>query len=322
MNENDKIKKNNSESTFLGARVSALIEIVCFFFILFIIALIFGMEYNFFTASPHPFWILVVLISAQYGTIEGLLAALAATAIFLLGDLPPRNILQDKSEYFFFIGKTPILWFITAVILGELRMKHIRARDQLKKAALQAAEKETKIKEAYTALKKIKERLEMRVASEMQTSLMVISAFKELEELGKEGVIKGACDLTKALVAPDKFSIFLLESRELKLVAFWGWEPSDQYLESFGPDTPLFQEIVGKKRTISADSFDSFILGKEGVLVAPIVADNAAAQVLGMIKVEQIPFLRLRTATIESLRTIGTWVGKAYANVLAHMDEK
>ncbi len=298
-------------SSFLGIRVSALVEIACFFIILTLIGFISG-ETNLYSVSPHPYWILIIFISAQYGTLAGLLSAIIATILYFSGPLPFQNITQEWHAYFFSLGKLPMLWIVTAFLLGELRMKHIRERDRLKDIANKARERESKLAESYQALKKIKERLEMRIASETQTTLMVITAFKELENQGKEGAIKGASELTKILVAPEKFSIYLLNpTNELKKVFTNGWNHAEKYSETFDPNSLLYQEIISKKKVISILSADSEVLGSEGVLAAPLV-NPTSKHVVGMIKIEQIPFQRLTTSTIESLSKIGEWVGKAY----------
>lgn len=303
------------ETRFFGLRVSAIVEIILFFLILFLIALLNNVDFNFFKASPHPYWILVILISAQYGILEGLLAAAVSTIMLMLGPLPERSALEDKFEYFFILSKTPLQWFIAALILGELRMKHIRERDSLREIAKTAEEKEKKVAESYNALKKIKERLELRVVSETQTALMAIAAFKKLEESTKESVISGTCDLIKMLIAPEKFSIYLLEAGQLKQIFFEGWEPGDTFADSFGPDSSLYREIIDRKEVVSIYGIGAPALGKEGLLAGPIVSSDSE-QAFGMLKIEQIPFLRLRTTAIETLQLIGELVGRAYSNAL------
>ena len=291
----------------------AVVETLIFFVILFLIAAIFSLPFNFFKVCPHPFWIIVILISCQYGTVEGVFAAIVATLIFLLGPLPVREVLDDRSDYFFVVAKTPILWFVTAVILGELRMKHIRERNELKIAAIEAEEKEKKVANAYNSLKKIKERLEIRVASDIQTALMVVGAFKKIEETGREGTVKGASELIKILVAPEQFSIFLLNNQgELRCAASNGWEEKDHYQRHFSPSSQLYQEVIINKRIISIYTNDTETLGSEGLAAAPII-DEESQVVYGMIKIEQIPFLRLRTTALGALKIIGEWVGSSYA---------
>lgn len=301
------------ESFFLGVRVSAWVEIVCFFLITTFIAFLIGINYNYFSISPHPFWIVVLLISAQYGTLAGLLAAFFSTLIYLSGALPKQTILQEWNDYFFLIAKLPLLWFVTALILGELRMKHIRERDHLRVLALETEEREKKLAESYEALKRLKERLEMRVASETPTTLMIVEAFKKLEDSDKNEIPLNACELTKIFLAPEKFSLFLFDHHELTCKETRGWDTSDPYSKSFSSTTPLYQEIVEKKHAVSLLAADPMILGKEGVLAAPIQA-SSTGPVLGMIKIEQIPFQRVNVALIESLRLVGYSIGKAYAN--------
>lgn len=306
------ILKQPLGKSFLGIRLSALYEIFLFFLFTTVIAWFAGTSINFFTVSPHPFWIVVVLISVQYGTNEGLIAALASTVVWLLGAFPEQTILQNKFQYSLFIGKMPILWFCSAVVLGELRMRQIRERDRLRQAAAEAAAKEQKIADAYEAMKKIKERLEIHVASDLQTTLMAITAFKRLEDSGKEdGIVQGAGELVQTLVSPEKFSIFIMQSGVLKFVMADGWEPSDTYMRSFGPDALLFQEVIGKGKAVFIHRSDPYILANQGVAAVPIMAPNKQ-EVYGMIKIEQIPLIRLRTTAIETLETIGEWVGTAY----------
>ena len=286
-----------------------------FFAFLILLSFVVGAKINYYGISPHPFWIIIILIAAQYGIFEGIIAALVSTAILLLGPIPARNVLQDYFDYFFFLAKLPMLWIATATILGSIRMKHIAERDRLKDIATQSEEKQKQVAESYNALKNIKERLEFKLASEMQTALMEIKAFIELEEYGKEGIINGAKEITKALVAPENFSIFILESNRLERIAFEGSEVETKYSKIITSDTLLYKEIVDKKKVVSINTSDPKILNDEGVLAAPII-DVKKEKVYGMIKIELIPFLRLRTNTIESLKSIGELVGRAFTNYL------
>jgi polysaccharide biosynthesis protein PelD len=314
--EESEIRKIGDRPTFLGLRVSALIEIAIFFLIMIVWDLLFGNHDSFFFASPHPYWIIVILISVQYGTKEGLVATLVAIIVLLLGKGPPQTIVQDKFEYLYLLLRNPILWLIATVILGELRLRHMRERDFLKKVALSSKEKEKTITEAYESLKTNKEKLEIRVASEMQTAMMAYEAFKKLEALGADQILEGAADLIRAIVAPNRFSIFLLQGEKLQLVFCENWREDEKNVKTIASESLLFQEIIGKKRVVSViNSADRRTLENLGVLAAPMMTSNTK-QVLGMIKIESIPFMRLKMPTIESLRLIGEWIGTSYGSYL------
>ncbi len=301
------------ERYLFGIRIAALVEIACFFIICLLIAYLVGIDFNFFSVSPHPFWIVVILISAQYGTLAGLLAAFVATIVYLAGPLPKQNILQEWSEYFFVIAKLPLLWFVSAIILGELRMKHIRERDHLRVIAYETEEREKKLAESYESLKRIKERLETRVAAEIPTNLIILDSIKKLEESEKKDIIPRAFNLIKVLIAPEKFSIFFRDSDGLKLEATEGWGTEERYAKNFVSTTPLYREIVERKRVLSLMNRDADTLVTEGMLATPILS-SPSSEVIGMIKIEQIPFQQVKLGTIESLRLIGVSIGKAYEN--------
>lgn len=293
-----------------GLRTSALIEIALFFALTTLIAFFSNQKFNYQNFALHPFWIIIILIPAQYGTGEGLLAALIASLLYFLGPLPEPKALEDKFAYTFQLVKVPLLWFVTALILGEIRLRHMRERDQLKQAAKEAEEREKKITDSYNALKRLKESLETRLVSEMQTALTAYSAFKRLESsANQDEIMQGALHLAKTLILPEKCSVFQLQDGALRCVAKEGWTEQDIYRSTFDKTTPLFTAIVEEERIVSlSNPIDNALLGNEGMLAAPIVNPDKN-QVFGMIKIEKIPFSKLRMTTIETLHSIGEWVG-------------
>lgn len=318
MKSKEELEKINQYPKFLSLRVSALFEILGFFIVMFAISILFKIPFNYIKTPLHPFWIVIILISSQYGINEGLFVAIISSIIYFLGPFPLETFAHDSFDYFFSLIKLPMLWLVTAVILGELRSKHIRERNSLKEEAIKAIEKAETISESYEGLKKIKENLEVRVVSEMQTALMAYSSFRRLEEMNdKMEIIKGALDLVKTLIAPEKCSIYLLKENKLELVSSYGWAEKELFSTSFPSESELFQEITINPRVLSIiNSKDATILGLEGILVVPIIDIDSDRGSLGMIKIEEIPFTRLRVTTIETLRTIGEWVGAAYSNFL------
>jgi hypothetical protein len=135
-----------------GVRLSAIIEITLFFGGSLLVDHFFFDGTRFRSASQHPFWIPVLLVSAQYGTTGGLLAAMAATVALLSGKLPPETISQDRFAWWFEIGKLPLLWFIAALTLGELRTRQIRERAILRDQLAETSRREQVLADAYRRL--------------------------------------------------------------------------------------------------------------------------------------------------------------------------
>lgn len=301
----------------LGLRLSALLEMILFFLLLFLLGWWTGEKTNFYYISPHPYWVIVVLISVQYGTKEGIAAALLACLCYFIGWLPRQTLDQDKYDYLLTIGKTPLLWLITSVVVGELRCRHIRERNALFTIAQEAEEKQQALSSSYNALKKTKERLEMRFVTETKTALASYRAFKELEIADKSQVIEGAIHLVHAILACEACSIYLLDKDCLVMTVSDG-EEQERLAATLCSSSPLFEEIVGKRRTLSIiHSSDQQIMTENNCVAAcPIIA-KAHGTIYGMIKIDKIAFLQLSFSTVESLRMVGEWVGTAYENALA-----
>ncbi len=141
---------------FLGFRVTALIEVLVLLGLPLLIDTFLLMGDRFISVSPHPFWIPVLLVSVQYGTGDGLMAAVVASLALLIGNMPERALTQDEFSYLFNILNRPLMWFAAAVVLGELRTRHIMERDELIQNALDSKDREETISKAYERLGKIK----------------------------------------------------------------------------------------------------------------------------------------------------------------------
>jgi len=81
--------------------------------------------------SLHPFWIVVLFVTVQYGALAGVFAAIAASAALYAGGLPVRGG-ADFYVYAADLTRLPALWFLAAATLGGLRTLHIRNADQTK----------------------------------------------------------------------------------------------------------------------------------------------------------------------------------------------
>jgi polysaccharide biosynthesis protein PelD len=104
------------------ALVMGLIYLVC--------SLIPGVEIA--TLEPSPFWVPVLLLSLQYGTVAGLLAAAVATLAYTFNGLPEQAIGENLFTFLLRIWALPILWIGVALVLGQFRLRQIEVKQSLK----------------------------------------------------------------------------------------------------------------------------------------------------------------------------------------------
>lgn len=296
----------------LGFRRVALLELALFFGVALALDHLSG-GLRFEGVQPHPFWIPVLLLSAQYGTGEGVMAAVVATLALRVGNMPEQLISQDFYQYLYAVSREPILWLVAAVILGELRMRQLREREELR-AALDLARRESDaITRSYRQLKAVKENLETRVAGQLRTVFTLYQAAKAIDKLDEGEILMGVADLVRTVMRPDKFSLFLLNNDVLESVINDGWTDDDGYARWFDAASPLFETVVGRQRFLCVARLeDERILQGEGVLAGPLVSEDTGA-VLGMVKVEGLGFMDLGVNTIENFRILCEWIGTALA---------
>ena len=294
----------------------ALLEIVLFLGGALVVDQLFFDGSRFLSVEPHPFWILVVLLSVQYGSRMGLVAALACTVTLLYGNVPERSFAQDIHDWLLSIMELPFLCGVSAVVIGELCSRRITARHQMNNALLAASERESALVDSLHQLNTIKERMEMRVAGQWRTVSKTLNAARAIEEMEPKQVLSQSLELVEHMLGPEHFSIFLLKNNTLHHTFNWGWTPQAEYSQFFKPETPLFSAVIGERRIVCVSNpADEGILDRQGVLAGPLVVPETDV-LLGMLKVEKMTFDQLSLSTVKNFEFLCEWIGSLYSKAL------
>jgi GGDEF domain-containing protein len=301
-------------SKILGFRVSAIIEAVLLLAIMLVIDWLFGAGNRFFDVNPHPFWLVVILLAVQYGTNEGLLAALLASFALFIGNFPvqPENI--DRYDFLYDIFIVPILWFVFGWLIGEIRMRHVRERNRLRKELEESYSREELISESYSFVKNRKESLEVQVAGQLTSAIEAYRAAKAVETLDPKSVMQGIETLVVSVLGPQKFSLYLFHDNSLTATILHGWQQGDSYQQEIDSFSPLYQAVVGQQQTlIIANEEHERALDGQGLIAGPIL-DPETKRVVGMLKIEQMDFISMGLNTVESFKALSEWIGTALIN--------
>jgi len=297
-----------------GLRVSAIVEIGLFLLVALILDAIFGGGDRYWGVEPHPFWIIVILVAAQYGVPEGILAVIASTLALLVGNLPQQQFDQLMYDYLYEISINPLMWTAAAVVIGVLRERHIRERADLREALKLAKEREEKIAESYEWVRDLKQKMELRIAGQLRTSIDTYRAAKAVEKLNPQDVLEGVSELIRAVMSPDQFSVFLRENGTATTTIMSGWTDHDNYPRQYDASSRLFQEVIGNRKTLCIINDEhEHILAGDGMLAGPLL-DTESGQVVGMLKIEKLGFTEMNLSSIEAFRAICEWVGMAFVN--------
>ena len=312
--DEESVPERPGQRYLLGFRPSALVEIALFLGLFLAVdrALLDGNAL--WGATPHPLWILVLLVSVQYGTTEGILAAALAALVLLGSHMPEQGLDQDFYAWIFELSRRPLMWFVAAVVLGELRMRQIRRQREVEAELAESEEREAKLTESYEHMGRLKEDLEARVAGQMRTVVSMYEAARSMEHLDPGEVQRGILRTVGEAMSPQKYSLFLVEPDGLRLALEEGWEAGDGFTRSFGSGSRLFNEVVGRRRHLSVSrGEDEAILQGEGMLAGPLISADTD-EVAGMLKIEAVGFVGMSVTAMRNFEVLCAWVGTVYGN--------
>jgi hypothetical protein len=293
-------------------RGTALIEISAFLAAMLLLDWGIGGGSHFADVSPHPFWIIVLLASSYYGTSTGLAAAALSAGALLIGNLPEQGFGEDHSAWLLRISAAPVLWVIAAVVLGEIHSRQQRVRDELKHERDQARGAALKITQAYENLTKITRDLEVKVASQAQTIHTTYRASRAIDQQTGDDVLAGVANFVQSIMAPKKFSLFLLNNNILEMSTAVGWVPGARLRTEIDKTSPLYEEVVSRRRIlIITDPEHETSLAGQGLLAGPLV-NTETNQLIGMLKIEELEFADLNPSTLHNFQLACDWIGMSF----------
>jgi polysaccharide biosynthesis protein PelD len=300
----------------LGVRLSAMLEVLAFVLVTVVVDLVWGKGQRFVGVTPHPLWIVVLLAASYYGLREALFATAVCAAAMLVGNWPAQLPGEGGYAWILRAMREPLLWLVASIVLGEIRDSLRRHTQSLREEVAIAQDRTDGLVQACDRLLRQKESLETRIADQALTVHAMYRASRAIERDGVGEVLVGVSELVRTSLSPKKFSLYLLNGRKLEAAVSEGWTNADRFSRVIEPDSPLFEAIVGSRRTlVIADQGDEALLRDEGLLAGPII-NGEQQTVVGMLKIEAMDFLDLNAASVQNFRTLCEWIGAAITTAL------
>jgi polysaccharide biosynthesis protein PelD len=253
--------------------------------------------------QPNPFWLPVLLLSLQYGTASGLLAAAVAIAAIFASGVPHEGVGESHFSYVSKIWAQPMLWIAAALLLGQFRMRQIAAKQALSREVTELGAERDLLAGHAEALRGRLERLERERAGAGDISS--VRALGALADLKRAGDLAPAFrSVIEAAFPGGAASVFLARSSGLSLLAETGWPADAGWARELAMGHPLVRAVVGEGRALCVtDALADASLAGEGLAAVPIRAGNDCG-VIGLLKLERAPPSALTTTTIACLEAI------------------
>jgi hypothetical protein len=275
-----------------------------------ILDLLVGAGDRFANLRLHPFWIVVLLSSTYYGTNEGLIAAALSTAALLFGNVPDQAIDEDLAAWLLRMTAQPVLWFTVALILGEISVARRQEAERLSQELQQVQAQADVVAHAYEQTAQSRQLLELQIASQQRTVRKLATAAQAIERPSEAEVLRNVPDMVRAVLSPEKFSLFLATDGTLELLIEEGWEPSDQYWRHIAQG-PIHKAIMGRHETLTVlDPVQAQFLCSQGLMAAPLI-EGKTGRLIGMLKIEKTSFNDLNLSTVMDFKALCDWIGQA-----------
>jgi polysaccharide biosynthesis protein PelD len=241
------------------------------------------------TYQPHPYWFPVLLVSLQYGTVSGLLAAAVATIGVVLIGLPDTEIDENHFAYLFRVWIQPGLWVLAALLLGQFRMRQIERKAELTRSVERLTRQNQELASFSTKLRDHYGTLERKFAATSAVPVDdLLDALAVFANVKPGGLASAFGECMRAAFPESQASLHAIEGGALRCVATSGWAPEARWRKDFSAGDPLFVSVIGNAARLSVlNAADEAVLAGEGLAAVPILAPGTGL-VAGMLKVENI----------------------------------
>lgn len=255
--------------------------------------------------SPHPYWIPVILMSCQHGTLAGVAAAISAMAIHWLGGAPVPAGGEDLYDYLHRVWREPMLWLVAAVVIGGLRSQQAHRLHDMRLRLSAADDRLAAIGTYANDLRSHCEALERHIACAADRSIEAgLGALDEISSSSYEALGSALPRAMDLLVGPSSYTLLTLQDGRLAIESELSRSMPDASrlprIEQL-PDE-LAAELARHRRilTVRSDA-DLDVLGGVSLLAVPVIAGHGE-KLIGVLLVQTLDPTRLHAATERSLK--------------------
>lgn len=267
---------------------------------------------------PHPYWIGILLFSIVYGLREGLVASIAAAALYMA--FSPFEYNWNPFEWSS-TAVFPMLFILVGVLvglsstsykesLGSLIRKNVKLKEQLEEADALA-----------TRLNRQNLDLERKIVFRLETFQSVYDIAEKLNRLNLEQLYDVIPQLVGKYVKAEQCSFFLVETDgSLKLKSTFGWSDPPVYPVAYSSDSKLLQRFntFDETKVLAMEAVKE--LGLEGFFISALISPER--KLLGMIKLESIKFLDVSPDNVRFLSMLSKWITQSILNGLRYAEQE
>lgn len=307
------------------SQTSYLVETILGFALISAVNVIwFRSNLGFLGVSPHPYWIVVLLLSSRYGFLAGLFCGILAASISLGLTVAGRESTTPFELFRMLLGE-PSLFIVVGATLGEITQTIKSRYDALLGEHEELASAYEKLRERYDAVIRAKQEVDTRILSQEQTLTTMHETAQALRSLSEEQLYPSALEMVEKFLGAEAGSIYLYAEGRLKLKSSFGKLDGRDRPGEVLPETGLMGRAFSAGKVASAnvllEMYEKGELPDNDVIIsAPLL--TSSRKVLGVVNIEKLPFLKFNSQTIRMAEVFAGWCADALENALLYTDTK
>ena len=278
--------------------------------------------------NPHPYLIAVLLVAGRFGRWEGLLSSLIAAVILII------YVAMESKPYFNWALLTEssflasvISFFLAALVVGEMRGFNKSFERAIVRENTELKEESAQLKEQLEIVTLIKEELENRIVGQEETVHSLYQATKALETLDEKQFYGSLTKLTARFTGATKITLYIMDypNDSIGRVARYGYEDEKAVHQKMPLSQDIFDVVLHSNRPLTikdiSDDEEIFKIWENSehrsYVYVPI---SMASVIVGVLTVDEIPFLKLNISTIRILALIAELAVPALKNIIKYQD--
>ena len=299
-----------------GFRWSSLIETLLFLGgTLVFNALFHPQDPGYRSVHPHPFWIVVLLISIRYVFKESILSATIAAAAYSYFVIFPTDGIYNFSALSLFSDfKEPLLFLIVAGFVSGYT-QHLLERTYVLRGQVRARNEEiAELRDRNLAAVQALRRLEGRIASEFTSILDLFAELAHTKQMTADQVKRGLLEVLVGYLRVEQAVYYDIERGQLRPRYAIGpdRDVTEVEQETFTPDRDRDFLLLGALETGEEIHLGQFTQQEDldqyqGQSLLAGALRSAADAPIGLVSVERIPFIDYNPHTFKLFGTVLDW---------------
>ncbi len=270
-----------------------------------------------FKLHSYYFWVIVLLISVRYGLMAGVFSGVASAILFsiLLYFSIDKKALETFWDLKYLLE--PFLFIFMGGLLGQLSQEKINKVSDTEGNAKQMTQRVSTIETELATSEEARRELEKRIVGQLTTITTLYESAKKLESFKLSDIYSGTLDILSEHLGVEKCSLYSLENNLLTLKARGEFgKISEGEAQTISKTEGLIGMAVESHKVVSIrEALGSleFSKLKGGPLMAgPLLRKDGS--LIGVIAIEQLPFVRFTPYTIKIFSIILDWLSLSIEN--------